>query len=133
MVTGRSDAGGGLHLMAQWASCRGDPALMATVATIRDYCVGAARICGLTVVGERFTALAGGGVAGMVLLAESHLSIRTAPLTGDVVLDVFVCNHQEDNGHKARSVLAMLRGVYVPSHEQLVEVRRSGLGERALV
>ena len=44
------------------------------------------------------------GVTGTVVLAESHLAIHTWPETGDVTLDVYVCNFSRDNSDCANRV-----------------------------
>jgi hypothetical protein len=54
---------------------------------------------GLTPVGELFHRFEpGGGVTGVVLLAESHLAVHTWPELGAVTMDVYVCNFSGDNG-----------------------------------
>lgn len=119
--------------MAEWYLCRAELELLLDVPAVRRVCVEAAESSGLTVVGERFVALAAGGVGGMVLLAESHLSIRTWPANAAVALDVFVCNHLEDNGHKVERVYSRLRSAYVPGRERMLQLRRCGVGEISLV
>ncbi len=44
----------------------------------------------------------GGGVTGVVVLAESHLAIHTWPEKMSVTVDVYVCNYGSDNREKAR-------------------------------
>ncbi len=67
------------------------------------------RAAGLTPLGAYFYQFlddqgAPAGVTGTVVLAESHLAIHTWPETGDVTLDVYVCNFSRDNGDCARQV-----------------------------
>lgn len=44
-----------------------------------------------TVLGSIFHSFPGGGVTGVVALAESHISIHTWPETGYAALDIFTC------------------------------------------
>ncbi|MGE3692974.1 MAG: adenosylmethionine decarboxylase [Novosphingobium sp.] len=47
----------------------------------------------------------GHGVTGIVVLAESHISIHTWPETGLVAVDIFVCGKHAD-AHAALDVIA---------------------------
>ena len=64
------------------------------------------------------------GVTGVVLLAESHLTIHTWPEKQSVTLDVYVCNYGQDNALKARALLASLLRAFVPQHQRVQEVLR---------
>jgi S-adenosylmethionine decarboxylase proenzyme len=119
--------GGGLHLMAEWHACRGALLLLVSNVHVRAACIDAVRDAGLTVVGDCFHVLADGGITGTVVLAESHLAIRTWPAHAAVALDVFVCNHQADNRGRARAVLATLKEAYQPGREELLQVGRHGV------
>ena len=120
------DAGGGLHLMAEWYDCLGRAQLLRVEHELRQTCVAATHAAELTVVGDHFHTMPDGGVLGMVLLAESHLAIRTWPATAGVALDIFVCNHRNDNRHRARALYAGLRAEFRPDGENLLQVGRSG-------
>jgi S-adenosylmethionine decarboxylase proenzyme len=78
---------------------------------LRQLCLRAVQGCGLSAVGELFHRFEqrGGGVTGVVLLAESHLAVHTWPELGAVTLDVYVCNFSGDNSARADSLLADLR------------------------
>src|SRR5262249_6778146 len=60
---------------------------------------------------------AGGGVTGVALLAESHISIHTWPERGYAAVDIFMCG-QTSSPQKA---LAALRAALEPSR---VRIRR---------
>ena len=121
------EVGGGLHLMGEWHACQGPRILLESLVHVREACVAAVNQAGLTVVGDRFFPLPDGGVTGTVLLAESHLAIRTWPPEATVALDVFVCNHTQDNRAKARVLFDLVRRSYRPLREELLQVRRGGL------
>ncbi len=72
-------------------------------------CVHECRDAGLTPLGTYFyqfhdDAGKAAGVTGTVVLAESHLAIHTWPESGDITLDVYVCNYSRDNSERARKV-----------------------------
>ncbi len=60
-----------------------------------------------------------GGVSGVAVLAESHISIHTWPERGYAALDVFMCGSALP--HKA---VPVLRQAFKPSSVQFVEHRR---------
>ncbi|WP_416192701.1 adenosylmethionine decarboxylase [Neisseria sp. CCUG12390] len=56
----------------------------------------AAQAAGATVIGSHFhTFGGGGGVTGVLLLAESHISIHTWPEHGFAAVDAFICGGSE--------------------------------------
>ena len=116
---------GGLHLIAEWHECRAPRPILDHLHNVKRICVAAVSAAGLTVVGDHFHVLQDGGITGMVLLAESYLAIRTWPASGGVALDVLVCSHGGGNREKARSVLEVLRAIYCPDRENLMQVSRS--------
>ncbi len=72
-------------------------------------CVHECRDAGLTPLGTYFYQFhddngKAAGVTGTVVLAESHLAIHTWPESGDITLDVYVCNYSRDNSERARRV-----------------------------
>lgn len=108
----------GLHLIADLYGCQCPSDILLDRAVLEEICVTECRSAGLTPVGAyfyQFTHDDGqqAGVTGTVVLAESHLAIHTWPETGDVTLDVYVCNFSRDNSTRARAVfdrvVAMLR------------------------
>ncbi len=56
----------------------------------------AARLAGATIIDERFHKFSPQGVSGVVVIAESHLSIHTWPELGYAALDLFTCSHDMD-------------------------------------
>ena len=116
----------GLHLIADLYRCRCNADLLVDRATLETVCVDECSNAGLTPLGSnfyQFTDDAGepAGVTGTVVLAESHLAIHTWPETGDVTLDVYVCNFSRDNSDLARAVydkiLSTLRPFDVVAHQ----------------
>jgi len=106
----------GLHLTADVSGCPADAAWMRDPSVLRRLCLGAVGEAGLSPVGELFQAFdtgspqGGGGITGVVLLAESHLAVHTWPELAAVTLDVYVCNFGADNSAKAEALMqALLR------------------------
>jgi S-adenosylmethionine decarboxylase proenzyme len=104
----------GKHLIAELHHCHGALQCLSDASRLRRHCLDAVSRAGLTIVGDVFHQFDGGGVTGAVILAESHLAVHTWPELGSVTLDVFVCNHANDNGGKAHAVLEDLLALFVP-------------------
>ncbi|MFO1297784.1 MAG: adenosylmethionine decarboxylase [Rubrivivax sp.] len=108
----------GLHLTAELHECAAK-ALLAEPAALRALCLAAVAEAGLTPVGELFHHFTpGGGITGVVLLAESHLAVHTWPELGAVTLDVYVCNLSADNSGRAERVVAALEAAFAPGRRQ---------------
>jgi len=61
------------------------------VDAVKDILVGAARACGATIVDVAFHEFNPFGVSGVVVIAESHLSIHTWPEYRYAAVDIFTC------------------------------------------
>jgi S-adenosylmethionine decarboxylase len=80
----------GRHLIAELTQV--EPRLLADPEAIRALLVSAAQASGATVLQANLHHFGEGmGVTGVVLLAESHMSIHTWPEHGYAALDIFVC------------------------------------------
>ncbi len=79
----------GRHLIAEFYGC--DAAITGDIEAIRQHLNAAAEIVEATVVGEAYHRFEPDGVTGVVLIAESHLSIHTWPSRGYVAVDIFTC------------------------------------------
>jgi S-adenosylmethionine decarboxylase len=65
-----------LYVMDVWLR---DPAVLVDAPALRSVLLAAAEAGGAKVVGERFHVFPNGAVTGVLLLAQSHLSIHTWP------------------------------------------------------
>lgn len=75
---------------------------------------------GATIVYSHFHAFGPGqGVTGVVLLAESHISIHTWPETGFAALDIFMCG-----GAEPRRALALIEAELAPASRNVHELPR---------
>ncbi len=111
----------GLHLTADLYQCACDSQLMLDADAIAALCRKQTELSGLTLVDERWVKFPDwqgqpGGVTGTILLAESHLAIHTWPETGNVTIDVYVCNFSADNSPKAQALMEGVVQALQPKH-----------------
>ena len=66
----------------------------------------------------------GGGVTGMVVLAESQMSVHTWPEKRYVTVDVYVCSYTQDNRPRARELYQALLDSFQPASENSHSVER---------
>ncbi|OGN99524.1 MAG: S-adenosylmethionine decarboxylase proenzyme [Chloroflexi bacterium RBG_13_52_12] len=92
----------GRHLLVELYDC--DREALNDLDFIRDVMVKAAIDCGAVVLGNSFYHFNPQGVSGVVVIAESHLSIHTWPEYGYAAVDVFTCGTSV-NPEKAAEVL----------------------------
>jgi S-adenosylmethionine decarboxylase proenzyme len=115
----------GLHITADLFDCSATEWLAAEPAALDALGQALARQAGLAVVGSRFHGFgAGGGVTGVVLLAESHLALHTWPEQRAATLDVYVCNFSQDNSAKAEALVAALLARFGATRTQVQRLRR---------
>ena len=79
----------GKHLLLEMKDC--DKNILADLATVRNALVSAAQEAKATIVEIAFHEFSPFGISGMVVIAESHLSIHTWPEYGYAAVDVFTC------------------------------------------
>ena len=116
----------GLHLIGDLYGCICDSRLMLDAAYLEEFCKAQVAAAGLTSVGSLFHSFGeGGGVTGVVVLAESHLSIHTWTESSYVTLDVYVCNYSTNNRPKANKLFDELQGAFSPSDPHLHRVGRA--------
>jgi S-adenosylmethionine decarboxylase len=79
----------GRHLLVELQDCNREA--LNDLSFLRDAMVTAAVKCGAVVLGESFHRFSPQGVSGVVVIAESHLSIHTWPEYGYAAVDIFTC------------------------------------------
>lgn len=116
----------GAHLLAELKDC--NPAILKSLDEVRDALVSAAIEAKATIVDISFHEFNPFGISGMVVIAESHLSIHTWPEYGYAAVDIFTCgdliNPQVAAAYlikrfecKNPSIVEMKRGIL--SHENI--------------
>lgn len=84
----------GRHLIVEYSSC--DKAKLDNLELMQQYLNQAARESGATIVKSMFHRYNPQGVSGVVVIAESHLSIHTWPEYGYAAVDFFTCGETVD-------------------------------------
>jgi len=79
----------GRHILVELYDCNREA--LNDLGFLRDAMVTAAVNCGAVVLGESFHNFSPQGVSGVVVIAESHLSIHTWPEYGYAAIDIFTC------------------------------------------
>jgi S-adenosylmethionine decarboxylase len=112
----------GRHLLVELHDC--DREALNDLDLIREAMLKAAVDCGAVVLGESFHRFSPQGVSGVVVIAESHISIHTWPEHGYAAADVFTCGTSvnpeiaagvliERLGSKNHTLTEIKRGVLV--------------------
>lgn len=79
----------GAHLLVELKDC--NPDIIRSLEEVRDALVSAAKEAKATIVDVSFHEFNPFGISGMVVIAESHLSIHTWPEYGYAAVDIFTC------------------------------------------
>ncbi len=118
-----------LHILGDFYQCSGDSGYFTNTARIRAKTLAMIRRAGFKIITSRFykfpiTRLSEGGITGVIIVSESHLTIHTWPERRFVNLDVFFCNYSRDNTRKVRAVFREFSNIYRPKRMKRREVRR---------
>lgn len=108
----------GRHFIFELFGC--DKAVLDDLTRIEGTMVDAAEAAGAMVVGKVFHKFAPQGVTGVVIIAESHISIHTWPELGYAAVDIFTCSSRTEP-MKAFDVISSL---LKPKTTSVVEVKR---------
>lgn len=109
----------GRHLIAELYGC--NASVLGDLETLRTTLLEAAEASGAKVLEEFFRKFSqGGGVTGLLAIAESHFSIHTWPEYGYAAVDLFTCGDHV-NPWKAYEVIC---GRMKPSRADVKELRR---------
>ncbi len=79
----------GTHLLVELRDC--NPEILKDLSRVKDALVSAAKEARATIIDVSFHEFNPFGISGMVVIAESHLSIHTWPEYGYAAVDVFTC------------------------------------------
>jgi len=108
----------GSHILADLRGV--DATVLSDETTLERLLSEAANAAGAHVLSRHFhTFGAGGGITGVVLLAESHISIHTWPECQLAAVDIFMCGAAD-----AKRALAVLLDVLTPADCQVETIAR---------
>lgn len=116
----------GTHLLVELRDC--NPGVLNNLEKVRSIMVSAAKDAKATIVDVSFHEFNPFGISGVVVIAESHLSIHTWPEYDYAAVDIFTCGDIikpevaasyliRAFGSKSPSIVEMKRGIL--SHENL--------------
>jgi len=119
----------GLHLLGDFYDCRCDQRYMIDDSLLADHCKQLVVEAGLNAIQALFHRFGEGdgaiGVTGMIVLAESHMSLHTWPEEHYVTIDVYVCNHSADNRGKAQTLFDALVNTFQPGDPHVWRIDRA--------
>ncbi len=113
---GKSYAGAH-HIIDMWGARRIDDA--AYIEAVLNESAAAARATLLHVHTHEFTV--NGGVSGVAVLAESHISVHTWPERGFAAFDIFTCGNTDP-----KAAIEHMTGAFAPTRIEVREILRGG-------
>ncbi len=97
-----------------------DPELLKKIDAVKEIMVGAAKACKAAVVDVAFHEFSPFGVSGIVVIAESHLSIHTWPEYQYAAVDIFTCGETIE----PEQAVQHIGDRFDCPHPSIVEVKR---------
>jgi len=118
----------GTHLLVELKNC--NPEILKDLNSVKTILVDAAKKANATIVDVTFHEFSPFGISGVVVIAESHLTIHTWPEYGFAAVDVFTCGETiqpeiaaqyivEAFECKNPSIVEMKRGIISHKNEKL--------------
>ncbi len=104
----------GLHILADLYGV--DPDLIDRVEDIRHLLESAVKVAGLTKISSHYYQFQPHGATGVVLLAESHISIHTWPEHGLATVDVYTCGDPLKAYRSMDYIISVLKPTRVDKH-----------------
>ncbi len=105
----------GFHLLVEFWGAEGLKDVQLVEKALRD----AAHMAGATVLDIYAHSFSSGGVTGVAVLAESHISIHTWPERGYAAIDIFMCGNC-----RPREAIGPLKSALLPSEVKVSEHKR---------
>ena len=118
----------GTHLLVELRDC--NPRIIKDLAKVKNALVSAAKEAKATIVDISFHEFNPFGISGMVIIAESHLSIHTWPEYSYAAVDIFTCGDLikpevaasfliREFESKTPSIVELKRGILSPANKKL--------------
>lgn len=112
----------GKHLLIELNDCNRE--LLNDLDTIRDIMLAAATGCGATILGESFHRFSPQGISGVIIIAESHLTIHTWPEHGYAAADIFTCGTTVIPEKAAEIIIDR----FAPGNHSIIQMFRGTVG-----
>ncbi len=118
----------GTHLLVELREC--NTKFLNDVKKIEEVLVAAAKEAKATIIESRFHRFSPFGISGVVVIAESHLTIHTWPEYGYAAVDIFTCGEVLQPSVAANYIIGKLHS----KSPSMVEMKRGylSLGEQKL-
>ncbi len=84
----------GRHVIAELSNC--NPDILADLEKVQQSMIKAAKLAGAQVREVAFHRFQPQGISGVIVIAESHLSIHTWPELGYAAVDIYTCGNTTD-------------------------------------
>jgi S-adenosylmethionine decarboxylase len=120
----------GKHLLLELNDV--DHALLNNLPVIRDIMISAANEAGVTILGESFHQFSPQGVSGILVIAESHISMHTWPEHGYAAADIFTCGSAVFPEKAAEVIIERMNpGTHniVLMHRGMVKIKQKTAGQ----
>jgi len=100
----------GYHYVVEASGC--DPEVLKDPNKIREIFLEAAKVGNMEVKVSYFFRFSPTGVSGVVIVAESHISVHTWPEEGYAALDVYTCGEKADPEKAVDYILEKFKAQY---------------------
>ncbi|MDX9715213.1 MAG: adenosylmethionine decarboxylase [Dissulfurispiraceae bacterium] len=108
----------GTHLLVELRDC--NPDILKDLTKVKEALVSAAKEAKATIIDVSFHEFNPFGISGMVVIAESHLSIHTWPEYGFAAVDIFTCGDLI----KPEVAANYLIGIFNSKNPSIIEMKR---------
>ena len=105
-----------IHIIIDFWDCIN----LKSVNKAKEALISAVKATGATILSVKIHRFAGGGISGVVVLSESHLSLHTWPEYKYAALDIFTCGKSV----KPRKAIPVLKKYFKPKRTELMEKKR---------
>lgn len=112
----------GSHLLCEYYEC--DAEKIDDINIISETLINAANKCGVTILEKSFHKFSPQGVSGVVVIAESHISIHTWPEHNYAAVDFFTCSEVCDT----ELIIDYLKNIFGSQRCESKKIMRGKIG-----
>jgi len=121
LYEGKSLSSLGIHLLVEMKDC--DPEILKSLGKVKNAMVAAAKEAKATIVDICFHEFNPFGISGVVVIAESHLTIHTWPEYNYAAVDIFTCGEVI----RPEVAAAFLINAFESKNSNIIEIKRGTL------